>query len=239
MPHNGPMTRVKDWLLGAATMLLLIVIAAAIAWWSITTPASQSASEATDPSPSPTATGSSSAPEPPSTFGEGEVWIGELELTAGQVILPDTPLDDVEAHALGAHSSADGLVVAQLEATGTVPFSRVETELGPDSTLHNAPGGAVAMERTYEVLGRVLRIVATGEVAARDGQVHVTPTTVDIGGGSFLSRQLGSIARELVTIEFPIDGLPEGLELQDVDVVDGGFRARLEGQDVVLADGGN
>ena len=40
--------------------------------------------------------------------------------------------------------------------------------------------------------------------------------------------------RELVTIRQPVEGVPDGLVLQEVTVQDDGFRARLSGTDVRL-----
>lgn len=226
------MTRVKDWLLGAVAMLLLIVVALAVTWWWITDPADDATPVPDAPSAMPTfPTGA------PSDLTGEDIWVGNADVTIDDVVLPDTPLTDVEARAFGARSNAEGLVVAGVDASGTVPFSRVERELGPRSKLHNADGGRVSVERTEEVGGRLLRVVATGEVSVRDGKVHVNPTAIDIGGPRFLAEQLGDLAREWVTIEFPIDGLPPNLELTEVHVVPGGFRARLQGLDVVLSEG--
>lgn len=226
------MTRVKDWLLGAGAMLLLIVVAVAVTWWWITDPVDDAAPAPGAPSAMPTMPTAA-----PSDLSPEDIWVGNADVTIDDVVLPDTPLTDVEAKAFGARSNAEGLVVAGLDATGTVPFARVERELGAHSTLHNAEGGLVSVERTLEVAGRQLRVVATGEVFARDGKVHVVPTAVDLGGPRFLADQLGALAREWVTIEFPIDGLPPNLELTEVHVVPGGFRARLQGTDVVLSEG--
>ena len=76
-------------------------------------------------------------------------------------------------------------------------------------------------------------MAGTVEVVA--GRLVVEPTSIDIGGPAFLADLLASIVREFVTIEHEIEGLPEGLVLQSVRVQDDGFRAHLEGSDVVIA----
>ena len=65
-----------------------------------------------------------------------------------------------------------------------------------------------------------------------NGTLVVEPRSIDIGGPSFLSGAIAAVVRRLVTIEHDIEGLPEGLVLQEVTVEDDGFRARLEGEDV-------
>ena len=42
-------------------------------------------------------------------------------------------------------------------------------------------------------------------------------------------------ARRLVTVRHAVQGLPQGMRLTGVSVVDGGFRAHLEGSGLVLA----
>ena len=49
---------------------------------------------------------------------------------------------------------------------------------------------------------------------------------------SFLADLFGALARELLTIEHEIEGIPDGLVLLDVTVQDNGFRAELGGTDV-------
>jgi hypothetical protein len=66
------------------------------------------------------------------------------------------------------------------------------------------------------------------------GRLVVEPRSIDVGGPDVLARSLADVARQLVTIEQDVQGLPEGLVLQRVTVEDAGFRAHLEGADVRL-----
>jgi stage V sporulation protein SpoVS len=88
--------------------------------------------------------------------------------------------------------------------------------------------------RTVEVLGRELRVVATGTVEARDGRIVVEPRSIDIGGPELVSGAIAAVVRQFVTIEQQVEGLPAGLVLQDVSVQADGFRAHLTGNDVAL-----
>lgn len=81
------------------------------------------------------------------------------------------------------------------------------------------------------------RVDAGWTVQVRDGLLVVEPRSVDLGGPDVLSEAIAAAARQFVTIEHPIEGLPENLILQDVTVQDDGFRAELAGRDVVLAEG--
>lgn len=134
-------------------------------------------------------------------------------------------------------SGPDGLVADWLAVEATVPFQDIAVELGGDTEVRAAEGDQAEVVRTVEVLGRELTVVATGTVEVEDGLLVVEPRSIDLGGPDFLSRATAALVRRLVTIEHAIEGLPEGLVLLDVDVQDDGFRADLEGDDVVLVEG--
>ena len=93
-------------------------------------------------------------------------------------------------------------------------------------------GSDAIVERTVEVGGRSFHVVASGSVEVVAGRLVVEPTTIDVGGPAFLAGLIGTVVRGLVTIEHDVEGLPEGLVLQDVVVQDDGFRANLSGDDV-------
>ncbi len=217
-------------------MLLLLIIAAVVAWFVISTPATDtSASTPTQP-PSNT-TGGATGNAPPADLGPDETWLGDIDVQSNLVVLPDSSLTDVEAQGYGARSGPDGLVIDRLDVNATVPFASVAAELGGDSQIRPAEGGEAEIRRSVEVLGRQLSVVATGTVEVQDGLIVVEPSSIDLGGPDVLSRAIAATVRRFVTIEQPIDGLPQNLILRDVTVQQDGFRAELSGQDVVLAEG--
>jgi hypothetical protein len=216
-------------LVGVAVTLLLLVLAAAVLFWSVSEPAG-----GTTAAPSPTAsspgTGTGTPPDAPA---EGETWLGAVGFEAGTVLTSEAELLDVEATGDDVVAGPDGIRAGRLDVTGTVPFALVAARLGEGTTV-SADGSRAAVLRTVEVAGRELRVVATGDVEVEGGRIVVIPRTVDVGGPDFLADTLGGLVRELVTIEQEVEGLPEGMELVDVTVQDDGFRARLEGEDVVV-----
>lgn len=226
-------SRAVDWAIGALGMLLVLTIAAIIMWLVISSPASDPI-DTGSPSPVPSSEASGA---PPSDLGRDEVWLGGVDVQSDIVVLPDSSLTDVEAVGYGARSGSEGLVIDQLEVRATVPFADVAAELGGDSRVSATGDGQAMIRRTVEVLGRQLTIEATGSVDARNGLLVVEPSSIDLGGPDVLSRAVAATVRRFVTIEQPIEGLPENLMLQDVTVQDDGFRATLAGRDVVLAEG--
>lgn len=222
-------TRAKDRLVGAVAMLVVLVLGAAVAWWAVTTPAGEAEGQADDRAPT--------APpdrRPPADLGRDEVWLADLRLRSGTVVTPDSALRDVRATGRDVVTGPDGLVAARVSVDVTVPFPVVAAELGEDTEVRAAPDGQAEVLRTVEVLGRELRVAATGTVEVEAGSLVVEPRSIDLGGPQLLSEAIAAAVRQLVTITHDIEGLPDGLELQKVVVRDDGFRARLRGQDVRL-----
>lgn len=240
--------RAVDWLVGGVAMLLVLALSAGVFWMVVSRPADEGAAGPTDTStlaPDPTRV-PAVTPTPPPGLTDDQVWLGDVALDSVSLVAAGTPLLDVAARGRDVTSGQDGITAAWVRLTGTVPFHVVATELGPDTLVDAADGDDAMVEggddagdevrvvRRVELLGRVLDVVATGTVDVVDGRLVMEPTSVDVDGGGLLSAVLTGLARTFVTIEHEIEGLPEGLVLQHVAIVDDGFRATLEGADVVL-----
>ena len=226
-------TRAKDWLIGAAGMVLVLAIAAGILCWVVSDP--PGGGEASpQPSPTPGAARSPAA-EPPADLRDGDVWLGDLALDAGTVVMAGSVLRDLRAVGQDVVTGPEGVVAARLSVDATVPFEAVADELGNGTVVGAADGGQAMVVRTVEALGRELHVTAIGTVAVNGaGKLVLEPRSIDFGGPEFLSQATGAIVRRLVTIEHGIEGLPEGLVLRDVAVQSDGFRANLTGEDVRL-----
>ncbi len=225
-------TRAKDWFIGAAGMVLVLGVAAAFLWWMVSDPADGGEAR---PVPSPTvrAEGPPNV-DSPADLREDEVWFADLALEAGTVVTAGSTLRDVRAVGQDVVTGPDGLVAAQLSVDTTVPFEDVANELGGATVVRAADGGQAAVVRTVEAFGRELRVVATGTVEVEAGRLVIEPRSIDVGGPDILSDAIAAVVRRSVTIEHDIEGLPDGLVLQDVTVQGDGFRANLRGEDVKL-----
>jgi hypothetical protein len=224
-------TRAKDWLIGAVGMVLVLGAATAIAWWVVSDPASR-----LEAAPAPTPTAGERVPEakPPAGLGPDEVWLADVAMDAGTLAAAGSVLHDVRAVGQDVVTGSDGMVAQRLTVDATVPFGVVASKLGDGTEVRAAEGGQVMVVRTVEALGRQLAVTATGTVEADAGRLVVEPRSIDFGGPGFVSDAVGAVVNRLVTIEHDIEGLPEGLVLQDVAVQEDGFRARLSGEDVRL-----
>lgn len=224
--------------LGALAVLVLLAVAVVVFVLVVSEPAGEAGSTLDPVEPPASADGSDLGPDggatPPDDLAAGQTWLGEVSLDAATIATPEARLTDVVAVGDDVLAGPDGTVAGTLQVQATVPFEVVAAELGPMTTVRSGEGRQAVVEREVELFGRVFRVVASGTVDAVDGRLVVEPRTIDIGGPDFLSATIGDVARGLVTIEQPVEGLPEGLVLRGVEVVDDGFRAELSGEDVPL-----
>lgn len=235
--------RRRDRLVGAlagAVVTLVVLVAAAVVTLAVVSepagapPGGSAAQQGADPVPAvPTAA--------PDDLGDDETWLGRFSLDAASVVLPGSVLDDVRATGQGLRSGPQEARAAVVDVTATVPFDVVAAEIGPDASVRPAAEGAsgdAAVSLPVELLGRQWQVRATGTVDVVDGRLVLAPTDVEVEGlGGVLNRGVAAVARAAVQVETGVEGLPEGLVLQEVAVVDDGFRAELSGEDVVLVPG--
>lgn len=240
--------RLLDGLVGAAVMLLVLVLVGVVAFLTLSEPAGSAAGPdrpsadggaARDRGTGADGDGGSDGdgPPAPTDLAEGEVWLGDVALEAGALATADGVLRDVRADGVDVRTGPAGLTAATMVLDATVPFELVAEQVGDGVVVGPGPRGQATVARGVEVLGRRVDVSATGTVEVVRGRLVIEPTSIDVGGRSFLSGVLATIVREAVTIEHTIEGLPEGMVLDAVEVQEDGFRARLVGEDVRLAPG--
>lgn len=216
----------RRFLLGVVTG----VVAVAVALVAVVLAASQPGGATASPAPSATAT----AGAPPRDLRAGETWLETVELDSRSVLTPDGPFRDVRATGSDVRMSEQGLRAGTLRLDATLPFDAAARQIGQGVQLYAAGAGRAGVRRTASFLGRTVVVRATGTVTADRGQLVIEPETVDLGGPGWLDAGLSAAARRLVTVRHAVQGLPKGMRLTRVSVVDGGFRAHLEGSGVVL-----
>lgn len=218
----------RRFLLGVVTG----VVAVAVALVAVVLAASQPGGATASPAPSATATATAGAP--PRDLRAGETWLETVELDSRSVLTPDGPFRDVRATGSDVRMSEQGLRAGTLRLDATLPFDAAARQIGQGVQLYAAGAGRAGVRRTASFLGRTVVVRATGTVIADQGQLVIEPETVDLGGPGWLDAGLSAAARRLVTVRHAVQGLPQGMRLTRVSVVDGGFRAHLEGSGVVL-----
>ena len=227
--------RLKDGLVGAGVAALVMVLVLVTAALLVTRPASDEPVTRRPGGGPPAPTPGGGAPgTPPDDLEDGDLWLTGLSMDAGTLATPDGVLHDVVVTGQDVRTGPSGLVAGTMTVEATVPFDLVAGQIGADVTVGPVAGepDQAAVHRSFEELGRVLDVEARGTVLVESGLLVIEPRTVDVGGPQFLAELFGAVARELVTIEHEIEGIPEGLVLLDVTVQDDGFRAVLAGTDV-------
>lgn len=220
------MWRVKQFVLGATTMLVALVLALLALVRSVGSPGS----DAGVPVPRPTATASA-----PADLGRGETWLGEVLLTSNRVVTADGGLQDVTAVGSDVTLTPEGLRAGRLDIDASLPFATAAAQIGGGVRLYAAGDGLAGLSRQVSVLGRRVEVRATGAVRAEGGRLVIEPETVDLDGPDWLDAAASSVVRELVTIRHTIEGVPEGMALTSVSVQGDGFRAHLRGADVTIS----
>ena len=173
---------------------------------------------------------SSRAPVAPDDLAADETWLGTVDLRSDDVVSAEGDLAGVVAKGAGSALLPHWSSAAQrLDVDATVPFADRRRAGGRGTRVYAAGNGLAGVERRVTILGRDLTVTATGTVKADGGQLLIEPETVDLGGPSFLDTAASAIARTLVTIRQPVAGVPDGMALTAVRVVDDGFAARLTG----------
>jgi hypothetical protein len=217
----------RRFLLGVMTGVLVVVLALLAVVLAATEPDGTA-------SPAPTPRSSATAPSPPRDLRPGETWLDAVELDSGSVVTPDGGFRDVHATGRDVRMTAQGLQAGRLRIEATLPFDAAARQVGGGVQLYAADGGRAGVRRSASLLGRTVTVRATGTVTARGGQLVIEPETVDLGGPDWLDAGLSAAARQAVTVHHTVQGLPRGMRLTRVAVVDGGFRATLNGSDVSL-----
>lgn len=204
------------------------------------TPTGTATTPGATPGPSPSPGEQTATPTPPVRTTPppaldppgDQLALGRLEGVDGFFISPEAQLENVRLSAQDVVIAGSQVTMGSVAVDGIVPFSAVAEQVGPGTRVEAAGDGLARVRRTVEVLGRDVDVSATGRVRAEDGQVVVVPQRVEVGGPPWVEDFLGGAVRNLVTIREDVEGLPEGLTLQNVEVVDRGFQVHLTGRDV-------
>jgi LmeA-like phospholipid-binding len=215
---------VRKFLFGVLAGLLLVVLAVGGLLLSLSRDQQRPAT------PSPTV----AVPGAPGRLAPGETWLSDVDLSSSAVLTSSGPLTGVRARGQAVRLTRGELVAGRLTIDAVLPYATAATQVGPDTELYAAGPGRAGMHRNLSVLGREVRVTATGAVTAEGGLLVVEPQTLDVGGASWLTPALSRVVRELVTIRQPVEGVPEGMRLTAVSPTAEGFEVHLEGSGIQL-----
>ena len=134
----------------------------------------------------------------------------------------------------GETATADGQTFRDVTVEATVPFSRVQQEVGRGLVFRDAGGGKLHVTVPVDVFGRSITATSVATVNTDGRNIVVSPETVDVPGPGFVDGAATEVAKRLITVREPAPGLPEGMQLQNVTTVPDGFRVSLDAQQLRL-----
>jgi len=156
--------------------------------------------------------------------------ISHVRVEAESATLASLPMVDLVLELEGV-SASEPYTAELADFTGIVPLDAVR-ELNDAELDISIEDGAVVVGA--ELLG--FPVEATVTPVADGRAVVATVESLRLAGITVeLSELSESLAQSLTEIRVPIDGLPEGMELTKVIVVDDGFFVTARGADVTLS----
>lgn len=149
--------------------------------------------------------------------------VGSIEVTGVRVVARDVAID-----------SRRDLTAARITVDGVVAWADVAAAAGSDTDVTAAPNGEVNVQRTVRLFGRSTQVRALARVTAVGGSVVVRPTEASIEGAGRLGELATEAVLPLMTLRYPVVGLPDGLVLTGAAPAADGLAVTLSGRAVSL-----
>ncbi|MDP5184272.1 DUF2993 domain-containing protein [Blastococcus sp. BMG 814] len=152
-------------------------------------------------------------------------------------------IERVEAELTGVHvpfhdlltQDIDTVYLERTREVATLTYEDLNTYLeatGRPVRLDGRPDGEALLTGSVEILGRRLSASARAVIEAEDGDLAVQPTQVDTA--TFLDDASRLLLRQRFTVVIPMDPLPFGQELTDVDIGEERITVEAGGTGVLL-----
>ncbi len=160
--------------------------------------------------------------------------LGSVRLSAAEATVEGLRLEDVVVRVHGV-TTQPPYVADTAEMTALARPDDVSAVLGLDGMELEVRDAELLA--TAEVLGMPLDVVLAGRPEGREVVVDVT--AFELGGFRVDADDLpGEITSQVQGLRFVISGLPEGMVLTEVTVVDDGVRLAAEGRDLRISAAG-
>lgn len=216
----------RNFVLGVVTTLVVLALGAGALLLSLRP-------DVAPPLPTP-GIGAPPSTTPPSDLPSGATWLSMVEFTSSDVLTDAGAFRDVAATGRGVTVSDNGIDANQLNLEATLTWAAAAEQVGEGVELYAAGSGLAGFSRTVTALGQDIPVKGTGHVRAEGGLLVIEPETIDLSGPNWLDSVASTLVRNLVTIRQPVAGVPDGMRLTRVQVVDSGFRTSLEGRDLSI-----
>jgi LmeA-like phospholipid-binding len=152
-------------------------------------------------------------------------------------------IERVQAELTGVHvpfhdlltQDIDTVYLEQTREVATLTYEDLNTYLeatGRPVRLDGAPDGELQLTGSVEVLGRRLSASARAVIEPTGGDLAVRPTQVDTA--TFLDDASRALLRQRFTVVIPMDPLPFGQELTDVETGEARVVVEARGSGVLV-----
>lgn len=163
--------------------------------------------------------------------------IDEVTGSVDGVTIEGIPATDVTFDATNVTTS-EPYTAGTASISATLPTASIDQIIADQTSLDVT----VSIDGdNLKATGKILGVTLSANLLPRaeDGKILVDVEDLAIGGASVSVDSLPrAIGNKLTDIEIPVKtGLPEGLTLSEVTVVDDGIRITASGTDVVIPDG--
>jgi hypothetical protein len=161
----------------------------------------------------------------------------EVDISGGEVGTSELRLTRFDSTLNGVRPSSDGSSarVDAMDGTAFVSYPDLQQAVNrPGVAISGGSGNQIRVSGSITVLGNTFDATTLSRISVVDGnQLSVRATDIDVEGlpsSSDVTRVVGDRLNFVV----PVEGLPDGLRLVDVQVGQDGVTARVQGQDVLL-----
>ncbi|ROR96817.1 hypothetical protein EDD28_1408 [Salana multivorans] len=171
--------------------------------------------------------------------------LDDVDLRAASLTVDGLLLTDVTGRAHGVPTSTTGTITS-VEAEAVIPTATLQTLLDrelaerdlsdvAEALTVTVDGGRVAVDADLGLVTIGVDLVPSAAERAIDldvatvrlAGVVIAPKDIPFGLGDRLLEMLGELS-------VPLDALPAGVSLDDLEMIDGGVRVRLSGSQVQL-----
>ncbi|MCW2945884.1 MAG: hypothetical protein JWR24_2601 [Actinoallomurus sp.] len=165
------------------------------------------------------------------TYDEIDVNVGDLTQRGVKLTNTTVTLKGVKAPLSDAvKGDSSNMIADSAVATATVGYSDVDKE-APTGTKVSAKGSALQIRGPVTVLGVSRTVTATVTVQPAGRKVRVLPQTVNAGGTTLPV----ALVQQAFSFTMPVNGLPLGTRISDVQVEPDGLRVSTAAEHVKLS----
>jgi hypothetical protein len=161
---------------------------------------------------------------------------GRVEVTAPAVSKQGVEVADVRLVFRGVNvTSLSQARVDTAVGTGVVSLATMQQEAADAGIKLSRADGSIRAAGEVHVFGRDVDVSAVGSVSTADNTIVFTPEKFSAEGvppriADAIAKQIGSAWN----VRVPVEGLPAGVRVDSVRVVDEGLEVRLSGQNLIV-----